>query len=138
MKIITESRIIAPVEVVWQAFNDPKDILQWDKSDDWQTIKVSNDLRIGGLLKLRIEARNGESAFDFVATYTRVELNRLIEWRQMNDGRLIRVKFTENGLATVVRQTFDADPKDSEGKERADWQSVLEGFARHVAKKCAA
>jgi uncharacterized protein YndB with AHSA1/START domain len=138
MKIITEVRILAPVEVVWQAFNDPENILQWDRSGDWRTIKASNDLRIGGILKLRIESRDGTSEFDFAATYTRIELNRLIEWQQIDDGRLIRVKFTENGIATVVRQTFDADPAIPEGEERADWQGVLESFARHVAKKRAA
>ena len=138
MKITTEAKISAPVDVVWRIFNDPEDIVQWDRSDEWQTIKASNDLKIGGLLELRIEARDGKSGFHFTATYTRVELNRLIEWRQMDDDRLIRVEFTENGVATVVRQTFNADPEIPEGEERADWQSVLENFARYVAKKHAA
>jgi len=110
MKIVTETKIPAPINVVWRAFNDPDDILQWDTSDEWYTITASNDLKIGGLLELRIEARDGKSGFDFAATYTQVELNRLIEWRQMEDDRLVRVEFTENGTGTVVRQTFAADP----------------------------
>jgi len=28
----------------------------------------------------------------------------------MDDGRLVRVKFIEKGVATLVRQRFDADP----------------------------
>ncbi|MDN5788895.1 SRPBCC domain-containing protein [Pseudorhodobacter sp.] len=135
MKIIAETKIPAPINVVWRAFNDPDDILQWDTSDEWHTIKASNDLKVGGLLELRIEAIDGKSGFDFAATYTRIELNRLIEWRQMDDDRLIRVEFSENGAGTVVRQTFNADPKIPSDEERADWQGVLDNFGRHVAKK---
>jgi uncharacterized protein YndB with AHSA1/START domain len=135
MKIVTETRIPAPIDVVWRAFNDPDDILQWDACDEWHTITASNDLKVGGLLELRIEAKVGKSSFDFVAIYTQVEANRLIEWRQMDDDRLVRVDFSENGTGTIVRQTFDADPTIPSDEERADWQGVLDNFGRHVAAK---
>lgn len=79
MKIAIESRVAAPIHAVWKAFNDPDDILVWDACDDWRAAKASNDLRVGGMLALRIEARDGETGFDFAATYTRVEPERLIE-----------------------------------------------------------
>lgn len=135
MKIIVETIIPAPINLVWQTFNDPDDILHWDVSDEWHAISASNDLKVGGLLKLRIEDRDGKSGFDFAATYTQVEQNRLIEYRHMNDDRLVRVEFSENGAGTVVRQTFNADPKIPSDEERADWQGVLDNFGRHVAKK---
>lgn len=135
MKIITETEILAPIDAVWRAFNDPDDILQWDASDEWHTIAVSNDLKVGGLLELRIAAKDGKSGIDFTATYTQVEPSCLIEWRQMDDDRLVRVEFAETGTGTVVRQTFDADPTIPGDEERADWQGVLDNFGRHVAAK---
>ena len=87
------------------------------------------------MLELRIESKVGKSGFDFAAIYTQVETNRLIEWRQMDDDRLIRVDFSENGTGTIVRQTFNADPTIPSDEEQADWQSVLDNFGRHVAAK---
>lgn len=135
MKIITETEIPAPIDIVWRAFNDPNDILQWDYCDEWYTITASNDLKVDGLLELRIESKVGKPGFDFAAIYTQVETNRLIEYRQMDDDRLIRVDFSENGTGTIVRQTFNADPTIPSNEERADWQGVLDNFGRYVAAK---
>ncbi|WP_413521277.1 SRPBCC domain-containing protein [Psychrobacter glacincola] len=135
MKIITETKISAPIDVVWHAFNDPNDILQWDSCGEWHTITASNDLKVGGFLELRIESKVGKSGFDFAAIYTQVETNRLLEWRQMDDDRLIRVDFSENGTGTIVRQTFNADPTIPSNEEWADWQGVLDNFGRYVAAK---
>ena len=135
MKIITETKIPASIEIVWLAFNDPNDILQWDFSDEWHTITASNDLKVGGLLELRIESKVGKPGFDFAAIYTQVETNRLIEYRQMDDDRLIRMDFFENGTGAIVRQTFNADPKIPSNEEQADWQGVLDNFGRYVATK---
>jgi uncharacterized protein YndB with AHSA1/START domain len=84
MKITIEKNIIATIDEVWKAFNNPDDILQWDYTNEWKTTWVSNDLKVGGKLLLRIEnSENSENSegFDFSATYTQIELNRLIEFR---------------------------------------------------------
>ena len=135
MKIVTDIKIPVPIDIVWRAFNDPSDILHWDSCDEWHTITASNDLRVGGLLELRIESKVGQSGFDFVAIYTHIETNRLIEWRQRDDDRGIRMDFLENDTGTIVRQTFDADPTIPSNEEQADWQGVLDNFGRYVATK---
>ncbi|GGJ64762.1 MULTISPECIES: SRPBCC domain-containing protein [Alphaproteobacteria] len=131
MKITTEALIDSPIETVWRAFNDPADIVQWDASDDWRTTWASNDLQVGGLLKLRIEPRHDGTSFDFAATYTRLEPMRVIEWRT-DDDRHVRVEFAETEAGVVVHQTFDAEPTPSVDEQRQDWQGVLDNFARHV------
>jgi uncharacterized protein YndB with AHSA1/START domain len=132
MKIMTEVLIDAPIETVWRAFNDPADILQWDASDDWRTTWASNDLQVGGLLRLHIEPRHEGTAFDFTATYTRVEPMRMVEWRTHDDHH-VRVEFTATTAGVTVRQTFDAEPTPSVDEQRQDWQGVLDNFARHAA-----
>ena len=131
MKIMTEVRIDAPIETVWRAFNDPADIVQWDASDDWHTTWASNDLRVGGQLRLRIEPRHEGTGFDFTATYTKIEPMRVIEW-QTDDNHHVRVEFVETKAGVVVHQLFDAEPTLFEDEQRQDWQAVLDNFARHV------
>lgn len=135
MKIAIETNVAAPLADTWRAFNNPDDIVQWDASDDWHTTWASNDLRVGGKLLLRIEANDGGMGFDFAATYTQIELNRLIEFRE-DDDRMVRLEFIETANGVTIRQTFDAEAKHPEDQQRAEWQAVLDRFARHVERQC--
>src|SRR3954447_19432981 len=139
MKITIETHVAAPIADVWRAFNNPDDIVRWDASDDWHTTWASNDLKVGGKLLLRIEANDGGSGmgFDFAATYTQIEPNRLIELRE-DDDRMARLEFIETDTGVTLRQTFDADSKLPEDQQRADWQAVLDRFARYVERQCGA
>jgi len=131
MKIMTEALIAAPIETVWRMFNDPADIVLWDASNDWRTTWASNDLQVGGQLRLRIEAKHEGPGFDFTATYTKLEPLRTIEWRT-DDDRHVRVEFAKTDAGVIVRQLFDAEPTLSVDEQRQDWQGVLDNFARHV------
>ncbi len=131
MKIAIEKYIGAPIDIIWRAFCEPNDILQWDASEDWYATQASNNLRVGGLLKLRIDAKDGGTGFDFAATYTRIEPKRLIEWRTDNNLYTC-VEFIETGSGITVRQTFDAELTPSVDEQRLDWQGVLDNFAQYV------
>lgn len=136
MKLTVRVRIPAPIQVVWRAFNDPDDILRWDASPAWRTVRASNDLRVGGQLRLRIEPRDGQPPFDYGVTYTRIEPMTLIEWRMDEDGdenRHVRVEFRAEPTGVVMTQTFDREPTPSPDEQRRDWQGVLDTFARYVA-----
>ncbi|WP_283188426.1 SRPBCC domain-containing protein [Pseudomonas sp. PMCC200344] len=134
MKINIETSVAAPIADTWQAFNNPEDIVQWDASDDWHTTRASNDLKVGGKLLLRIEANEGGLGFDFAATYTQIELNRLIEFRD-DDGRVVRLDFVESDKGVTIRQTFDAESTQTEDQQRKEWQIVLNRFARYVERQ---
>lgn len=134
MKTTTQARIDAPIDIVWRAFNDPADIVRWDASDDWHTVWASNDLKVGGLLKLRIEPRHEDgTAFDFAATYTWIEPMRVIEWRS-DDDRQVHIEFEQTDAGVVVHQMFDAELTPSAEEQRQDWQGVLENFALYVSR----
>ena len=137
MKITIETNVAAPIADAWRAFNHPDDIVQWDTSDDWHTTWASNDLQVGGKLLLRIEANDGGVGFDFSAIYTQIELNRLIEFRE-DDDRMVRLAFIETDTGVTICQTFDAESQHPEDQQRAEWQAVLDRFARHVERQCGA
>jgi uncharacterized protein YndB with AHSA1/START domain len=136
MRITVETTVAAPIETVWDAWNNPDDIVQWNAaSDDWHTTRASTDLRVGGKFSSRMEAKDGSMGFDFSGTYTTVEPLHVIEFT-MDDSRVVRVEFIDGGESVTVRETFDADESHSADQQRAGWQAILDRFARHVEAKC--
>ena len=135
MKITVESTVNAEARRVWDAWNTPADIMQWNAaSDDWHTTRSTVDLRDGGTFTSRMEAKDGSFGFDFEGTYTRVVPMERIEYR-MPDGREVTVEFISRDGAVVVRETFDAEEQNSPEMQRSGWQAILDNFARHVEAK---
>lgn len=134
MNITVEATIAAPIELVWQKWTTPEDILQWNAaSSDWHTVRASVDLRVGGHFSSRMEAKDGSMGFDFAGTYTKIEPHQLIEC--VFGDRTLRVEFHPGPNGVTVRETFDAEPTHSEEQQRTGWQAILDNFARHVLGK---
>lgn len=132
--ISVDSTVYGPLTIVWREFNEPSSIIQWDQAPDWYTTWCINDVRVGGRLEQLMEPRGQGSPFNFCATYTAVEPMRSLTW-QTADGQTVRVEFTESEPDRVeVHQTFSADPALNVEEQRDDWQTVLDSFARHVAR----
>lgn len=132
MKIEIETHVSADADRAWEVWNSPAHIQRWNAaSDDWHTPRSAVDLRVGGRLSSRMEAKDGSAGFDFGGVYTRVEPPRLVELR-MDDGREVRVEFLDTADGTRVRETFDADTAGSLDLQRRGWQAILDNFARYV------
>ena len=72
-RIHIESLINAPLDLVWDTYNNPEDIKQWNHaSDDWHCPSSQNDLRVGGKFNNKMAAKDGSFEFDFEGTYTEV------------------------------------------------------------------
>ncbi|HET8771652.1 MAG TPA: SRPBCC family protein [Gemmatimonadaceae bacterium] len=132
MKISIESTVKAPLKRVWDAWNNPADIKQWNSAqDDWHTTKSTVDLREGGKFMSRMEAKDGSVGFDFEGTFTKVVPQKTIAYR-MDDGREATVEFMERPDGVVVKETFDAETENPPDMQRQGWQAILDRFARHV------
>ena len=130
-KITVETKISAPIEQVWRAWNTPEDIKQWNAAaDDWHTTAASVDLREGGKFSSRMEAKDGSMGFDFAGTYTKIIEPKLIEYAF--GDRHAQVEFTPEQTGVKVRVTFDSESTHSIEQQRQGWQSILNNFARHV------
>jgi len=135
MKITVETFVQSSLPKVWQAWNNPEDIMRWNAaSDDWHTTRSTVDLREGGTFSARMEAKDASMGFDFAGTYTRVEPQRLIEY-VMEDQRAVTIEFTEEAGGVRVRETFDAEGTFDAEHQRQGWQAILDNFARHVEAK---
>jgi uncharacterized protein YndB with AHSA1/START domain len=135
MKITIEKVVRAGLEPVWNSWNNPVDIKQWNRAqDDWHTTRSSVDLREGGKFLSRMEAKDGSEGFDFEGTYTRVVPRQTIEYR-MSDGREVKVEFVERADGVLVKETFDTENENPPEVQRQGWQSILDSFGRHVEAK---
>ena len=135
MKITVETLVKAKLNKVWDAWNNPADIKQWNTAQaDWHTTRSTVDLREGGKFSARMEAKDGSQGFDFEGTYTRIVPQKTIEYR-MGDGREVKVEFVERTGGVLVTETFDAENEYPPEFQRAGWQAILDNFGRHVEAK---
>ncbi len=133
-QITVEAPVAAPLAEVWRAYTTPEDIKQWNAaSDDWHTTAARVDLRPGGEFSSRMEAKDGSFGFDFAGTYTRVEPQRLIEYRF--GDRMAAVTFEPQAAGVVVRVSFDPETENPLEMQRGGWQAILDNFARHVERR---
>ncbi len=131
--------ISAPVEKVWEIFNNPADIMSWNTaSAEWHTPKSENNLKVGGTFSVRMEAKDGSAGFDLTGTYTEVIPSERIAYT-MEDGRKVEVSFesvdSDNGPATKITETFDAEIVNQLELQKMGWQAILDNLKAYVENK---
>lgn len=130
--ITIETNINAPIEKVWNYWNEPSHITQWcQASPDWHAPYAENNLVKGGSFKTTMAAKDGSMQFDFGGVYDEVDENRHIAYT-MGDGRKVDVKFFEEGNNTKVIERFDAESQNPVEMQRSGWQAILDNFKKHV------
>ncbi|NQD70556.1 hypothetical protein HP439_07475 [Sphingobacterium shayense] len=133
MEPITIKNIVKNrVETVWNAYNSEEDIKKWNQaSEDWHCTSTTNDLRIGGKFRYRMEAKDGSAGFDFEGTYTALDPFARIAYT-MNDGRKVEIRFKPKDDATKVTVTFDPESINPAESQREGWQAILNSFKAYV------
>ncbi len=132
-KITVEATVKAPIEKVWDYWNEPEHIKKWNSaSPDWHTPKSENDLRAGGRFTARMEAKDGSFGFDFGGIYDEVTTHQYISYT-MDDGRQTNITFTsDGGNETKVVETFDAEGQNPVEMQQAGWQAILDNFKKYT------
>lgn len=130
--ITVSAHISAPLDKVWAMWNGAEHIVKWNfASDDWHTTKAENDLKVGGKLQSRMEAKDGSMGFDFVGVYTTIKPSELIEYT-IADGRKVKIVFTTNAGQTHVVESFEAETENSVELQQGGWQAILTNFKKYV------
>lgn len=130
IKVTTQ--VNAPIDKVWEAWNAPEHIVKWNAaSPEWHTTRASNDLREGGKIYSRMEAKDGSTGFDFTGTYERVKNNEQLAY-SLTDGRKVSILFLPNGNTTIVEESFEAESVNSREMQRAGWQAILDNFKNYT------
>lgn len=127
--------IKAPLVQVWDAYNNPDDIKQWNQaSPDWHCPSSENDLRVGGVFKNRMEAKDGSFGFDFEGVYLIVSPHSAISYRLLDD-RQVNIRFQEVGTTTNMVIDFDPENENPIEMQQQGWQAILNNFKAHVENK---
>lgn len=128
-----EITILAPVHKVWEYMNDPKHITKWNYANEqWHCPKAENDLRVGGTLKTRMEAKDKSFGFDYVAVYEEIQPEKLIRYR-LDDGRTVEIIFNEVDPGTTqVIESFEPETQNSREMQREGWYAILNNFHKYV------
>ncbi|MGH9947384.1 MAG: SRPBCC family protein [Pyrinomonadaceae bacterium] len=131
-KITVETVVSADSKKVWDYLTKPEHITKWNfASDDWHCPKAENDLRPGGKMSSRMEAKDGSFGFDFEAVYDEVIDNEKIAYT-MTDGRQATTNFENLGGETKVTIVFDAENENSVEMQKDGWQSILNNFKKYA------
>lgn len=110
--------------------------MHWNAaSADWQTTYAEADLRKGGKFLSRMEAKDGSFGFDFTGKFTKIELNKCIEYT-LDDERFVEVLFIPEGKNTIIKETFEAEEENSVELQKTGWQAILDNF-KHYAETTA-
>jgi uncharacterized protein YndB with AHSA1/START domain len=134
-KINVTAIVNAPIETVWNAWNTPSDIMQWNSADpNWHCPASENDVRVNGKFNNRMEAKDGSFGFDFEGIYDKVELFKELAY-SMNDGRKVRTVFTEKDGKTTLSTVFDAESENEVEVQKQGWQAILNSFVKYVESK---
>jgi uncharacterized protein YndB with AHSA1/START domain len=131
-KITVGNTIAAGRSKVWEYWNQPEHITQWNFADDsWHCPKAENDLRTGGKLQSRMEAKDGSFGFDFEAIYDQVVKHEKIAYT-MTDGRKAVTTFEDTDGKTRLTTTFDAESQNPIEMQKDGWQAIMDNFKKYV------
>ncbi|HEY0895968.1 MAG TPA: SRPBCC family protein [Sphingobacteriaceae bacterium] len=131
-KIKVDADIQADVQKVWDYYTRPEHITKWNfASDDWHCPRSENDLRAGGRMFSRMEAKDGSFGFDFEAIYDEVAEPEKITY-SMADGRQATTSMEPNGTGTRVEIVFDSESVNPVEMQQQGWQAILNNFKNYV------
>jgi uncharacterized protein YndB with AHSA1/START domain len=132
VKIEITATLSQPIEKAWDAYTQPEHIVNWNfASDTWHCPKATNDVRVGGKLCARMEAKDGSMGFDFEGTYDEIKEHKLLSY-QLEDGRSVQTTFTESNGQTEVTTVFDAEDENSAEMQKQGWQAILNNFKSYA------
>ena len=132
--ITVTASINAPIDKVWEYYNDPSHITKWAFADDsWEAPHAENDLKEGGRFKTAMAAKDKSAQFDFTGTYTKVVGNELIEYTMDGDDkRKVSIHFAPEGNTVKISVTFDIEHENPREMQQQGWQGILNNFKKHV------
>ncbi len=131
--ITIDITILSPIQKVWEYYNNPEHIIQWNFAhESWHCPSAENDLRTGGKLKTRMEAKDGSFGFDFEGTYDNIVACEKIRYH-LEDGRKVEVLFHEvDATTTKIEITFDPEKQNLPEMQREGWYAILNNFHKYV------
>lgn len=130
-KIKISATINADSQKVWDYYTEPKHIVNWNFADpSWHCPSATNDMKIGGTYKARMEAKDGSFGFDFEVVYSEITVGKSFSYGF--DGRTVNVTIENINNQTEIVVEFDPEKQNPIELQRAGWQSILNNFKNYT------
>ncbi len=130
--ITISATISSDLEKVWEFYTDPEHITQWNfATEEWHCPNAKNDLKVGGKLWSRMEAKDGSFGFDYEAIYDEIIPQKKIIYT-LGDGRKVIIDFEKGNEMTKVTTNFEAEKENPLEMQRDGWQAILDNFKKYV------
>lgn len=131
-QITVGATIDAHPQKIWRLWTQPDHIAKWNFANpDWHCPKAENDLRVGGRLCYRMEAKDGSFGFDFEGAYSEIIDQEKIVYT-LPDGRVSTTTFENLGDRIKLTTTFDAEQENSLDMQREGRQAIINNFKNYV------
>jgi uncharacterized protein YndB with AHSA1/START domain len=136
LKLVIERVINAPCTMVFKAWTDPKQMVQWWSPVDIECRSVTADLKIGGSYRIHMVSKEGDHIA--IGTYQEIVPNKRLrftwQWEHyaMPDS-VVTVEFEDLGKAThlTLTQVGLPDREDADSHHHG-WTTAIEKFARMI------
>src|SRR4051794_31214894 len=130
-KITVTANINADTKKVWDYYTDPKHIVNWNFADpSWHCPRAENDMKVGGIYKARMEAKDGSFGFDFEAIYSEIIDGK--EFTYEFGGRTANVKIAGVDNQSEITVVFDPENENPIEMQRGGWQAILNNFKTYT------
>jgi uncharacterized protein YndB with AHSA1/START domain len=130
------AQIAATPDQVWDYYTDAAHIVHWNAaSPDWHTPRSESDPQNGGRFVHRMEARDGSFGFDFGGTYTELVKPEYMIITLDDDRKVdVRIVPDNDGKATEMRISFDAEGTNPRELQERGWQAILNNFKAYAER----
>lgn len=133
MELIEVQTIVnAPLERVWECFNQSQHILGWNfASDDWHCPKAESDFRVGGKFCNTMAAKDGSFSFDFWGIYREIMPQQKLVFslgEDLGESRWVEVHFEDVVDGVRVLERFVPEDQNAAEMQKQGWQMILNNF----------
>ncbi len=127
--------IAASLQKVWNAFTDPKHIMNWNfAGDDWHCPTAESEFKVGGRFSYNMAAKDGSFAFDLWGFFEEIQENKSLTYslgEASENGRRVWVTFKSEPEGIKVTQRFVPEEENSLELQQQGWQMILDNFKKY-------
>ena len=136
MKVVVTRVFLAPCDMVFKAWTDPKQMVQWWSPKGVECRSVTAEVKIGGAYRIHMVPPNDQAIA--YGKYTQIVPNQLLqftwEWEERDMPQtLVTVKFEDLGKTTRLTLTHEGFVEKEDADDHNNgWSSAIEKFAELI------
>lgn len=131
-------RLPATPDEVYDAWTDPKSLMQWMTPGDAKSCKAKMDVRVGG--KFHIDMIGEKQTYPHDGEYLKLDRPKVIEFTWISPGTqmqrtVVTVELRRVGEETELTLTHKGFPtKDAADQHKQGWSQIVDHLAEVLAK----